>query len=199
MTAVEQISKGHLKTDMCLLDKVKNNIFLIWGNQETCIPFLSLTTRGCSFLKQTHFLSETRLHSVTLTSTFLHVKNQEHYSGDTLEMSLSPGLVTVIILILGKWNTSKNLNSLFCYVNKTFNHNFITKVSVQGDTELFLFFPRTNLWRLSNPGWSSDPFRNGYPDCELYLFSHRLPPSFLVCSISWRTSTAPSESHEAQQ
>ena len=59
--------------------------------------------------------------------------------------------------------------------------------------------PMTNLWRLSNPGWSSDPFRNGYPDCELYLFSHRLPPSFLVCSISWRTSTAPSESHEAQQ
>ena len=27
LTAVDQISKLHLKTDMCLMDKVKDNIF----------------------------------------------------------------------------------------------------------------------------------------------------------------------------
>ncbi|KAG5206379.1 hypothetical protein JEQ12_017952 [Ovis aries] len=33
---------------------------------------------------------------------FLHVKSQERYSGDTLEMSSSPGLVTVMLFLLGQ-------------------------------------------------------------------------------------------------
>uniref|UniRef100_A0A8C9CFV1 Ig-like domain-containing protein n=1 Tax=Phocoena sinus TaxID=42100 RepID=A0A8C9CFV1_PHOSS len=56
-------------------------------------------------------------------------------------MNSSPGLVTVILLVLGKQNASKNLDSFFCYVNKTFNHNFIPELYAQDDTELFYFSP----------------------------------------------------------
>ena len=64
----------------------------------------------------------------TVTSTFLHLKSQERYLGDTLEMNSSSGLVTVILFLLGKQNASKNVDSFFCYVNKTFNHNFIPEL-----------------------------------------------------------------------
>ena len=43
-------------------------------------------------------------------------------------MSSSSGLVTVILFLLDKQNASKNLDSFFCYVNKTFNHNFIPEL-----------------------------------------------------------------------
>ena len=74
-----------------------------------------------------------------MTSTFLHVKSQERYSGDTVEMSSSPGLVTVILFLLGKQNPSKNLDSIFCYVNKTFKRNFIPEFYAQDHRELYYF------------------------------------------------------------
>ena len=43
-------------------------------------------------------------------------------------MSSSSGLVTVILFLLDKQNASKNLDSFFCYVSKTFNHNFIPEL-----------------------------------------------------------------------
>lgn len=78
--------------------------------------------------------------TVTVTSTFLHVKSPERYSGDTLEMSSSPGLVTVILFLLGKKNASKHLDPFFCYVNKTFKCNFIPEFYAQ-DPQRTLIFP----------------------------------------------------------
>ena len=72
-------------------------------------------------------------------STFLPLKNQELYSGDTPEMSSSPGLVTVILFLLGKQNPSKNWDPFFCYVNKTFKCNFIPEFHAQDHRELYYF------------------------------------------------------------
>ena len=67
-------------------------------------------------------------------------------------------------------------------------------------TENSLIFPRRNPWRLSEPdGQPSDPFERGYLDCELYLFSHRVPHSFLECPVTSRRSGAVPESHEGQR
>ena len=74
-----------------------------------------------------------------MASTFLHVESQERYSGDTLEMSSSPGLVTVMLFLLGKKNASKHLDPFFCYVNKTFKRNFIPEFYAQDHRELSYF------------------------------------------------------------
>ena len=75
----------------------------------------------------------------TVTSTFLHLKSQEHYLGDTLEMNSSSGLVSVILFLLGKQNASKNVDSFFCYVNKTFKRSFIQEFYAQDHRELSYF------------------------------------------------------------
>ena len=75
-----------------------------------------------------------------MASTFLHVESQERYSGDTLETGSSPGLVTVILFLLGKENASKHLDPFFCYVNKTFKCNFIPEFYAQ-DHKNCLIFP----------------------------------------------------------
>ena len=54
-------------------------------------------------------------------------------------MSSSPGLVTEILFLLGKKNTSKNLDPFFCYVNKTFKHSFILEFYAQDHRELSYF------------------------------------------------------------
>ena len=54
-------------------------------------------------------------------------------------MSSSPGLVTVILFLLGKQNPSKNLDPIFCYVNKTFKRNFIPEFYAQDHRELYYF------------------------------------------------------------
>ena len=54
-------------------------------------------------------------------------------------MSSSPGLVTVILFLLGKKNASKNLDPFFCYVNKTFKRNFIPEFYAQDHRELSYF------------------------------------------------------------
>ncbi|KAI5280338.1 T Cell Receptor Alpha Variable 9-2 [Manis pentadactyla] len=33
---------------------------------------------------------------------FLHVTNEEHYLGDTVEMNYSPGVVTMVFLLIGQ-------------------------------------------------------------------------------------------------
>ena len=54
-------------------------------------------------------------------------------------MNSSPGLVTVILFLLGKQNTSKNSDPFFCYVNKTFKHNFIPEFYAQDHRKLSYF------------------------------------------------------------
>ena len=54
-------------------------------------------------------------------------------------MSSSPGLVTVILFLLGKKNASKNLDPFFCYVNKTFKRSFIPEFYAQDHRELSYF------------------------------------------------------------
>ena len=54
-------------------------------------------------------------------------------------MSSSPGLVTVILFLLGKQNPSKNLDPFFCYVNKTFKRNFIPEFYAQDHRKLYYF------------------------------------------------------------
>ena len=115
-------------------------------------------------------------------------------------MISSPGLVTVILFLLGKQNSCKNLDPFFCYINKNFKRDFYPRDLCPRSQRTLLFSPRTNPWWLSEPdGWPSDPFGRGYLDCELYLFSHHVPHSFLVCPVSWRRSSAPPESHEDQR
>ena len=55
-------------------------------------------------------------------------------------MSSSPGLVTVMLFLLGKKNASKHLDPFFCYVNKTFKCNFIPEFYAQ-DHKNCLIFP----------------------------------------------------------
>ena len=49
--------------------------------------------------------------------------------------------MTIILFLLGKQNVSKNVDSFFCYVNKTFNHNFIPELYAWDHTEVFYFSP----------------------------------------------------------
>ncbi|XDB54701.1 hypothetical protein AB1E18_008164 [Capra hircus] len=54
-------------------------------------------------------------------------------------MGSSPGLVTVMLFLLGKKNASKHLDPFFCYVNKTFKRNFIPEFYAQDHRELSYF------------------------------------------------------------
>ena len=67
-----------------------------------------LSTRGCSFPPRSDFLAEMWVFTdhFSVTSTFLHVKKEKHYLDDAPEMKCSPGVVIVLLLLLGKGNAS---------------------------------------------------------------------------------------------
>ena len=54
-------------------------------------------------------------------------------------MISSPGLVTVILFLLGKQNSCKNLDPFFCYINKNFKRDFIPEIYAQDHRELSYF------------------------------------------------------------
>ena len=54
-------------------------------------------------------------------------------------MISSSGLVTVILFLLGKQNSCKNLDPFFCYINKNFKRDFIPEIYAQDHRELSYF------------------------------------------------------------
>ncbi|KAF3830318.1 hypothetical protein GH733_004137 [Mirounga leonina] len=93
-----------LMTDMCLMKSGMTQTADFGRPLANMHAFPSLSTRGCSFLPQSHFLCEmwACTDHFSVTPTFLHGKIEEHYLGDTPEMKCSPGFVTVVLLMLGQ-------------------------------------------------------------------------------------------------
>ena len=138
---VFQSSNRHLKPAMCLMESGMKQVAEFGRPVGNTHPFQSLSTRGCSFLSQSHFLCELRAFTkhFFVTLCFFTLKNEEHYLGDTPEMKCSSGIVIVLLFMLAKGNTSSIYIFLISHcVSKTFKNNFSKSfMPAQGDSGLF--------------------------------------------------------------
>uniref|UniRef100_A0A8C0SAY2 Ig-like domain-containing protein n=2 Tax=Canis lupus familiaris TaxID=9615 RepID=A0A8C0SAY2_CANLF len=101
---VFQSSNRHLKPALCLMESGMKQVAEFGRPVGNTHPFQSLSTRGCSFLSQSHFLCELRAFTkhFFVTLRFFTLKNEEHYLGDTPEMKCSSGIVIVLVFMLGQ-------------------------------------------------------------------------------------------------